>query len=90
MKIFAILFFFLITGCAFTTTVPVVMKFPEAPASLTENCPALKTIEGEIVSIVDLHKVVVENYVEYYACAQKVDGWNEWYTKQKKIFEEVK
>ena len=34
-------------------------------------------------------KVVVENYVTYYNCATKVEGWQEWYTEQKKIFESV-
>jgi hypothetical protein len=53
-------------------------------------CPELKKIEGDAVSIVDLHKTVVENYTQYYECAIKVEGWNEWYTKQKKIFDEVK
>lgn len=88
MKLFAILFFALLTGCS--TTVPVVAKFPNAPKSLTERCPTLKKIEGEPTSIVDLHKTVVENYTLYHECAVKVDQWNEWYVKQKKIFESVK
>lgn len=88
MKLSSTLILLLLTGCS--TTVPVVAKFPEAPPSLKASCPELKKIEGDSVSIVDLHKVVVENYTEYYACAQKVQGWNEWHTKQKKIFEEVK
>jgi hypothetical protein len=70
--------------------VPVVAKFPEAPSSLRTACPELKKIEGESISIVDLHKTVVENYTQYYECAAKVESWNEWYTKQKKIFDEVK
>jgi hypothetical protein len=88
MKYYGLLLTLLITGCS--TTVPVVAKFPEAPQSLVTPCPELKKIEGDTVSIVDLHKTVVENYTEYYACAQKVEGWNEWYAKQKKIFDEVK
>ncbi len=88
MKLFAILFFALLTGCS--TTVPVVAKFPNAPKSLTEQCPTLKKIESEPTSIVDLHKTVVENYTLYHECAVKVDQWNEWYVKQKKIFESVK
>jgi alpha-L-arabinofuranosidase len=88
MKLYTILLSLLLVGCS--TTVPVVAKFPEAPKSLTENCSPLKKIEGETVSIVDLHKVVVENYTTHHECAVKVDAWNEWYTKQKKIFEEIK
>jgi hypothetical protein len=26
----------------------------------------------------------------YYQCSAKVDGWNEWYQQQKKIYEAVK
>ncbi len=88
MKYYSLLLTLLITGCS--TTVPVVAKFPEAPPSLRITCPELKKIEGESISIVDLHKTVVENYTQYYECAAKVESWNEWYTKQKKIFDEVK
>jgi hypothetical protein len=88
MKLHGLLLAFVLTGCS--TTVPVVAKFPDAPPSLKASCPELKKIEGDTISIVDLHRVVVENYTEYYACAQKVESWNEWHTKQKKIFDEVK
>jgi uncharacterized protein YcfL len=88
MKSYSILLSLLLVGCS--TTVPVVAKFPEAPKSLTENCSPLKKIEGENISIVDLHKVVVENYTIHHECAVKVEGWNEWYVKQKQIFEEIK
>ena len=88
MKIYSLLFVALLTGCS--TTVPVVMKFPDAPPSLKQPCAALKKIESESVSIVELHKTVVENYTNYYECSIKVDEWNEWHTKQNKIFEEVK
>jgi hypothetical protein len=88
MKRYSLLLTVLLTGCS--TTVPVVAKFPEAPPSLKVTCPELKKIEGDTVSIVDLHKTVVENYTHYYECAAKVEAWNEWHTKQKKIFDEVK
>jgi hypothetical protein len=88
MKHYGLLLTLLLTGCS--TTVPVVAKFPEAPPSLKVACPELKKIEGDSVSIVDLHKTVVENYTQYYECAAKVEAWNEWHTQQKKIFDEVK
>ena len=88
MKLYLILLTALLTGCS--TTVPVVAKFPEAPQSLKENCAALKKIEGEQVSIVDLHKTVIENYTTYHECVIKVEGWNEWHKKQKEIFESIK
>jgi hypothetical protein len=88
MKLYSLILISLVTGCS--TTVPVVAKFPEAPASLTTTCSELKKIEGDAVSIVDLHQVVVENYTQYHECAVKIEGWNEWYAQQKKIFEELK
>lgn len=88
MKLFAILSLVLLTGCS--TVVPVTAKFPNAPKSLTENCPPLNKIESDSVSIVDLHKTVVENYTLYHECALKVEQWNDWHVKQKKIFESVK
>jgi len=88
MKLYLILLTALLTGCS--TTVPVVAKFPEAPQSLKENCATLKKIEGEQVSIVDLHKTVIDNYTTYHECVIKVEGWNEWHKKQKEIFESIK
>jgi PBP1b-binding outer membrane lipoprotein LpoB len=88
MKLFSILIFALLTGCS--TTVPVVAKFPDAPKTLTERCPPLQKIESDPATIVDLHKIVVENYTSYHECAVKVDQWNEWHVKQKKVFENVK
>lgn len=76
----------LLTGC---TTVPVTAKFPEAPNILQTQCPALKQAADD-AKLSDLTKTVVENYGEYYLCAETVNGWIEWYTKQKKIFEELK
>lgn len=87
MKILSTLFLILLTGCS--TTVPVKHKFPQVPQALTERCQPLKKLESEQVSIVDLHKTVVENYTAYYECSLKVDEWNEWYKQQKEIFESV-
>ena len=87
IKLLAIASILLITGCA--TTVPVTVKFPDAPTLILEKCPQLKTIEGDTVSIIDFTKTVTLNYTTYYECAVKNDAWIEWYQKQKKIFEEV-
>jgi hypothetical protein len=69
--------------------VPVTAKFPEAPAILQTQCPQLKQASDDS-KLSDLTKTVVHNYGEYYLCAETVNGWIEWYTKQKKIFEELK
>lgn len=74
-----------LAGC---TTVPVMPTFPEAPDILLENCPALLRLEqGSKLS--DLLIVVTENYIRYHECAIKQKAWTEWYTQQKKIFEEA-
>lgn len=76
-----------LTGC--TTVAPVKQEFPQATKSLMESCPDLQKMEGDKVAITDLLKTVVNNYSLYYQCANKVDGWKEWYDQQKKIFEEA-
>lgn len=87
MKKLIILPLFLLAGCG-VHAVPVAPKFPEAPATLQEKCAALKeATEGMTLS--EFTKVVVENYILYHECERKVEGWNEWYTKQKKIFEDA-
>ena len=77
-----------INGCSVTT--PVKRNFPPAPEALMKQCEDLKLLSGDKVSITDMLKVVVENYRLHYECANKVEGWTEWYTEQKKIFEDVK
>lgn len=76
----------ILAGC---TTVPVVAKFPQVPESLLAKCPALTTIPSNDTSIVDLTKIVTQNYTTYYECSTKIEGWIEWYNSQKKIFDEV-
>ena len=78
----------LVAGCS--TTVPVTQKFPNATPELMKKCEDLKKIEGDKVSITDLLKVVVHNYSLYYECSTKVEGWQEWYDTQKKIYESIK
>jgi hypothetical protein len=75
---------------ACSTPIPVKQKFPEVPKSLVERCDSLKKIEGDKVAITEMLKVVVQNYGMYYECAAKVDGWNDWYLEQKRIYESIK
>lgn len=90
MKWLAVIGLLLITGCM-TKPVPVKMEFPNAPQSLLKKCEELKTIEPKAggTPITDLLKSVVANYTLYHECSNKVDGWNEWYTNMKKIYDEV-
>ena len=78
--------FLCLTACS---TVPVTMKFPEAPEVLMEKCTPLKTIEGEKISIIDITKSVTSNYTLYYECSVKQEHWIEWYNSQKRIYEDL-
>jgi len=75
-----------LSGCA---AVPVTTSFPEAPAMLMERCADLKLIAGDKISIVDFVKIITENYTTYYECSARNQAWQEWYTTQKKIWDEV-
>jgi hypothetical protein len=75
---------FLLMGCS--TTVPVTMKFPDAPLMLKQKCGPLKLL-AEDAKLSDIAKNVTENYNMYYSCAVKMDAWIEWHEKQQKIFE---
>lgn len=77
----------LLIGCS---TVPVTMKFPEAPGNVAmTSCPQLQKL-AEDAKLSDISKTVSVNYSTYYECAVKTDAWIEWYQKQKQIFEKVK
>jgi hypothetical protein len=78
----------LIAGCS--TTVPVTQKFPNATPELMKKCESLRKVEGDKVAITEMLKVIVQNYSLYYECSTKVDGWQDWYNEQKKIFDNVK
>jgi hypothetical protein len=80
----------LIMSLSACTSVPVVAEFPAAPEMLMERCADLKTISGQQVSIVDFVKTVTENYTTYHECSAKTSGWQEWYVKQKKIWDNTK
>jgi uncharacterized lipoprotein YmbA len=88
MKYISLILAVLLSACS--TPVPVKQKFPEVPKALVERCESLKKIEGDRVAITEMLKVVVQNYGMYYECAAKVDGWNDWYQEQRRIYESVK
>lgn len=86
-KILIPVLFLSLSGCAVHVE-PVTAKFPEAPATLLQKCEALKEVAAD-ASLTDFTKIVVENYILYHECSRKVEGWHEWYQKQKAIFEEA-
>lgn len=88
MKYLALIITALLVGCS--TPVPIKLAFPEVPQVLKEKCENLKKIEGDKVAITEMLKVVIHNYTLYHECSTKVDGWQEWYDSQKKIYESIK
>jgi len=85
-----ILLFISLTSCSmFKQPVPIVPKFPDATPELMKKCEDLKTIDGEKVAITEVLKIVVQNYTLYYECSTKVEGWQEWFNTQKKIYESI-
>jgi hypothetical protein len=78
----------LLSACS--TTVPVKQQFPVAPSILMEKCPQLQKVDSDKGTMREMLKVVIENYATYYQCAAKTHGWQDWYTEQKKIQENVK
>jgi hypothetical protein len=88
VAIIVLVFLLVLTGCS--TTVPVSRKFPEAPTELRTLCPELKTLPPDTTRLSDVVSTVVENYAHYHECSARVELWNEWYTRQREIFESVK
>jgi len=86
MKYLSILISALLVGCS---TVPVKQKFPNVPVTMTQECSNLAIIEKPNAVLSDLITKVNENYMQYYICAATVASWQDWYVKQKKIFEEA-
>lgn len=87
MKALIVCLTLLLSACS--TLVPVKPHFPEAPKELFEKCPNLNQADPNTQSVVELLKVVVENYELYYLCAIKQETWAEWYNAQRAIFEEA-
>lgn len=80
----------LISGCSILVPVKP-PKWPDAPVELVDKCKSLQTISAQdSVAITEMLKVIVNNYTLYYQCSNKVDGWNDWYNEQKKIYEQLK
>lgn len=88
MRFLLILPFILLVGCA--SVVPVKPVWPEIPAELSDVCPDLKQTPIETAKMSQVLDVVVDNYSQYHECQEKSDAWNNWYNKQKKIYEEIK
>lgn len=86
MKFIGLLLVLSLSGCK---TLPTTIAFPEPPTSL-EAPVKLKPIDPNTTELSKLLDNAAENYGTYYELKIKYEAWLEWYTKQKKIFEEIK
>lgn len=85
MRILIYISLLFLTAC----TVPVVQKFPTAPATLMIEPTELKEVPAGAPSSA-VFETVIENYGTYYEIANRLKGWQQWYAEQKKIFETAK
>jgi len=65
---------------------------PHNSASQNALAPSTgPTLEGTSdVKVSELIRTVTDNYATYYKVKEQVQGWQEWYKEQKKIYESVK
>jgi hypothetical protein len=77
-----------LAGCS--TTVPVTMKFPDAPEELFQSCEDLEKVPADTKQLSVTAEVVIRNYGRYHTCSLKNEVWQQWYKEQKKIFDSVK
>lgn len=93
MKLVSLIFVSLLAGCSLfgPSYAPIdPPKFPEATETLKQKCRELQELDtAKTNNITDILKSVVQNYGLYHECSLKVDGWNKWYTEQRKIYEEA-
>lgn len=86
MRLIAALAVVVLTGC---TAVPVKRAFPEAPPILQKQCSPLGMLPEDTSKLSDMLTVVTKNYSKYHECQILLEGWQDWYKSQKKIFEDA-
>jgi hypothetical protein len=88
MKYSIILFSLFLVGCS--TSVPVKMKFPEAPEALMTKCEDLEKLPADTKQLSKTAESVIRNYSKYHQCRIKVEEWQEWYKANKKLYDDIK
>lgn len=78
---------FLTAGCS--TVVPLKQKFPEVPPVLLAKCDNLETIDKPVVLLSEMLTVITRNYNKYHNCSDLAAAWQEWYSEQKKVFDQT-
>lgn len=87
MRYILLLSCILLAACS--TTVPVGHKLPDIPNELTVKCPVLHELPDSEEKLSEMLKVVNLNYGLYYECSAKSELLVEWYSKQKKIHDDI-
>lgn len=87
MKYSALLIALLLSACVAT---PVARHFPEQPETTKENCADLQLVPEGTDKVSAVLSTVLTNYGQYHECKIKAETWQEWYNKQKEIFDSVK
>ena len=87
MRYSALLIALLLSACVAT---PVARHFPDQPETTKENCAELQLVPEGTDKISVVLSTVLANYGQYSECKIKAETWQEWYTKQKEIFDSVK
>jgi hypothetical protein len=74
-------------------TVPVKTEFPTAPSELLQTPPMLQTVRSDNsttdVKLSDFIQIVVNNYNTYYTEREIILAWQQWYSENKKIFDDA-
>ena len=87
MKRLVLLACLLAAGCG---GVPVNEKFPGVAPEFMVPPPQLKTIDTtKPVLASDVFNTVIDNYGTYNEQSAKLLGWQDWYIKQKAIFDQL-
>lgn len=85
MRLLTVVAAAMLTGCM---AVPVKRTFPAAPEMIMKPCPPLEQTAPGTAKLSEILNVVTENYTKYHECQINQETWIEWYTTQKKIFDD--
>lgn len=77
----------LLAGCS--TTVPVKRRFPDADPAMMAPAPTLVTLPADTADLDQLLTNSAENYGRYRSLVHQLEMWQEWYQRQRELFESV-
>ena len=87
MRYLIVLAFLLLVGC--TVPVPLAQDFPEVPKSFMAAPAPLKEVPDNSTFSAMLD-IMLDNYSLYYLLTDDIKSWQEWYVKNKEIFDKAK